>query len=222
MSRTRRDVAVVITVVLVLALGIMLGRLLRSGTSPQAPDTNQAVPGLEPTNRPYLFPKQPGPRPRMAVRHADTDTLAESTSAVESNAITDWEEKLEEVLRADVDPATLSRLLLDLLPHIPESGQVGAVRYLANVLDDADYEPLAKMFANPATPEEVLEVLMTDLLNRPNGLKLPLLLTVARQSNHPIAGVAKELLELHLGEDFGADWARWETALQDWLAGNPD
>jgi hypothetical protein len=65
-------------------------------------------------------------------------------------------------------------------------------------------------------------VLLADVLNRPGTLKLPMLLDIARQSDHPKAGEARELLELFLEEDHGKDWAGWETKMQQWLKDNPD
>jgi hypothetical protein len=49
-----------------------------------------------------------------------------------------------------------------------------------------------------------------------------MLLDIARQSDHPKAGEARELLELFLEEDHGKDWAGWETKMQQWLKDNPD
>jgi len=70
--------------------------------------------------------------------------------------------------------------------------------------------------------EAVLDVLLADALNRPNSLKLPLLLEVARQPDHPKAGEAKDLLELFLEEDHGKDWGQWQAKLEQWLKDNPD
>lgn len=63
---------------------------------------------------------------------------------------------------------------------------------------------------------------VADLPNRLNAVKLPALLAVARAPNHPQAEEARDLLELHLDEDYGADWARWESAMNEWLRENLD
>ena len=165
-----------------------------------------------------MVSRQPG----AAVPFASTNPPLEHTSAVETNLITDWEEKLDEVLRSDAETAAIGRTLLEWLPRFPAAGQVEAAQHIVNLLEDADYAPLAKVAADPATPEEVLDILLADLLNRPNALKLPALLSVARQTNHSKAGEAKDLLELYLEEDFGTDWAQWEARMQEWLKANPD
>ena len=76
---------------------------------------------------------------------------------------------------------------------------------MSNLLADAEYAPLGKFLKDSKLPEPVLDVLIVDVLNRPNGLKLPLLLEVAREPQHPKAAEAKDLLELYLEEDYGTD-----------------
>jgi hypothetical protein len=63
----------------------------------------------------------------------------------------------------------------------------------------------------------VLDVLTSDLANRTNTLKLPVLLQIARQQKHPMAAEAQKLLELYVNEDYGTDWTAWEKAIQEWL-----
>jgi hypothetical protein len=63
---------------------------------------------------------------------------------------------------------------------------------------------------------------MADALNRPNSLKLPALLEVARTPQHPKAGDAKEVLGFFLETDYGDDWPKWQDKVQAWLKDNPD
>ena len=65
-------------------------------------------------------------------------------------------------------------------------------------------------------------MLIVDVLNRPNTLKLPLLLELARDAQHPKAAEAKDLLELYLEEDYGSDWNKWQAKMEQWLKENPD
>ncbi len=51
---------------------------------------------------------------------------------------------------------------------------------------DDHYDGAAGLLTNSATPSAVSTVLMNDLLNRNNTLKLPMLLDVARQDEHPL------------------------------------
>jgi hypothetical protein len=81
---------------------------------------------------------------------------------------------------------------------------------------------LTPTFTNAAIAEPVLDVLMTDVLNRPNQLKLPALLDVARIPNHPKAEEARDILEVFVDENYGQDWNAWSAAVDKWLKENPD
>ena len=91
-----------------------------------------------------------------------------------------------------------------------------------HLLPDQDYGLMRAYLTNTALPEEVQDVLLDDILNRPNRLKLPSLLDVARTAQHPKAAEAKDFLELFLEEDYGEDWDKWQVQVDQWLVENPD
>ena len=95
-------------------------------------------------------------------------------------------------------------------------------QHLSNLVPDQDYRLLHASLTNAALPEEVLDVLLDDTLNRPNSLKLPALLEVARNPQNPKAAEAKDFLELFLEEDYGNDWDKWQASMEQWLKDNPD
>jgi hypothetical protein len=142
----------------------------------------------------------------------------DSLPAMQSN----WEERIDAILGAEGEESVKARQLLELFPALPADGQVEVAQHLSNLLTDPEYAPLGHYLTNAALAEPVLDVLIADLLNRPNSVKLPLLLDVARTESHPKAGEALEILQLFLEEDFGKDWARWQSRLQQWLQENPD
>jgi len=72
---------------------------------------------------------------------------------------------------------------------------VEVAKHLSNLLPDQDYAPLGQLLANPHLPEDVLETLMADVMNRRNGLKLPALLGVARTAQHPKPLMPKKCLD---------------------------
>jgi hypothetical protein len=125
-------------------------------------------------------------------------------------------------LQTDESEAAKAAKMLELFPSLPPSGQEEAVQHLSNLVDDKDYAPLGKLLKDPKLPEGVLDVLVVDLLNRPNPTKLPLLLEVARNPDHPKASEAKELMQLYLESDFGTDWDQWKARMESWLKENPE
>lgn len=135
---------------------------------------------------------------------------------------TNWEETVDDILASDGDDTNKVNQLLEMFPTLPEEGQVEVAQHLSNLVDDANYAPLAELLKNAKLPEDVLDVLMGDVLNRPNATKLPLLLDVARTPDHAKAEEAKDLLELYLDENYGTDWAKWQEKTKAWLKQNPD
>lgn len=133
------------------------------------------------------------------------------------------EMKIDEILLAEnVDETTKATRLLEMLPGLPESLQEETAQHICNLMPDEAYGALGPLLTNGVAPEAVLDIVMADLLSRPNTLKLPLLLQMARADQHPRSEEARSVLELHLEKDFGTDWAAWETSVQAWLKENPD
>ena len=133
----------------------------------------------------------------------------------------EWEEQLDDVLLADTDPNTKADRILALIPTAPTNAQVELSQHLVNMVQDDHYDGAAQLLTNPATPSEVSTVLMNDLLNRNNTLKLPMLLSVARDDDHPLKDQAREMLELLIQQDAGTNWDQWGEAINTWLQNNP-
>ena len=136
--------------------------------------------------------------------------------------VADWSEKLDDILGSADDEAKKADLLLAMWKRLPEDGQVETMQHISNLLPDEKFSALIPAFTNAATPEAVLDIIMTDALNRPNGMKLPALLEVARTPNHPKAEESRDILEVFVDHNYGEDWPKWEKAVQDWLKENPD
>jgi len=90
----------------------------------------------------------------------------------------------------------------------------------SDIEDKAAAKQMIAMF--PRLPEDVLDELFMDLLNRPHSILLPELLEIMKQPKHPIAEEAKDFLELYLEDDFGTDWNTWSAKIKLWIAENPD
>ena len=134
----------------------------------------------------------------------------------------DWEDHMDEILTSETDTRRKAEDLLDMLPKVNEEAKIELAGHIVNLVEDDQYARVAPYLTNAAVPEVVSSVFMNDLYNRANSLKLPLVLAVARTENHPLREEAKDLLELYIEEDYGTDWAKWETAMNAWLKENPD
>jgi len=224
---------VLLTIVAV--IGIVLGAIVFRKKVPAAPETVVAdaqppiespAPAMIPPRPPVARPSPPPPPatvpvPAPTASQAVPGGATTPTPAVE--AINDWEKRIDGILGDDqTDEAKKADVLLALFPSLPEDGQIEAAQHISNLLPDERYSSLAPMFTNALSGEHVLEVLLTDLLNRPDALKLPTLLEVARLPDHPKAGEARDILEVFTDENFGTDWAKWEGAVQKYLKENQE
>jgi len=54
-------------------------------------------------------------------------------------------------------------------------------------------------------------------MNRPNAVKLPLLVRTLRETGHPFRNEALENLQVFIGRDEGDDPSRWEVAVSQTL-----
>jgi hypothetical protein len=136
--------------------------------------------------------------------------------------VTNWEERLEEIVGAETDDTNKVNQLFDLFPRSPEDAKPEIVQHLSNLVSDEDYLRLGELLKDPTLPDSALDILMSDALNRPNGVKLPEMLDVAKTPNHPKAEEAKDILALFLDEDYGQDWPKWHEKMTAWLKDNPD
>jgi hypothetical protein len=210
--------ALLVVVGVGLALGWLTSRSPKA--QPQVNDNAQAADTNAPSEA--VTPK------RVVIKTSvDSRPSAERAAAavpeVNPNLITDWEERLDNILGDDkVEDPVKAKHLLEMFPNLPEEGQVDVAQHLANLTPDSDYAPLGKYLSDPKTPEAVVDILMGDLLNRGNTVKLPMLVEVAKNESSPKAEEAKNILELYLEEDYGTDWATWQAKVDEWLKANPD
>jgi len=208
----------------VIVAGVVLGWLGSRASrtpapGPPAPSSVQTPVTSEEMNKPSTPNK-----PLEAHTAARGTNLAPAGTTPVNSAIliTNWEERLEQILAPEGKESEKAKQLLALFPRAPAEGQAEIAQHLCNLTSDQDYGPLGQYLTNSAMPESVLDVLMMDLLNRPNSVKLPYMLAIARQDQNPKAADAKDLLELFLEENDGNDWAKWQARMDQWLKDNPD
>jgi len=156
----------------------------------------------------------PATKPKRLTRHQPDLSPPPPANAV------DLDKQLDDVLLSDADPNTKADKILAMIPSAPTNAQVELSQHLVNLVQDDHYDGAAQLLTNAATPSAVSTVLMNDLLNRNNTLKLPMLLAVARDDDHPLKDQAREMLELLIQEDNGTNWNQWSDSINTWLQNN--
>ncbi len=181
-------------------------------TSNTSGDNNQTA--LQPLSNQAPAPIQS--HPEIAV---PSNNIAAATN---TPANTNWEDKIDDIVGSDDADTNKVKQLFALFPTLPPDGQEEVAQHLSNLVEDDNYGPLGDLLKNSSLPEGVLDELLADLLNRPNSLKLPLLLSVAQEPDNAKHDEAKDLLELYLGDDYGTNWSTWQSTMTTWLQQNPD
>jgi hypothetical protein len=172
------------------------------------------------TNQPMAVaaaqPGQPGVGSERALRHPRVKTVTQRDTGA-----SDWDQQLDGILLGEDDENGKADKILALIPLAPAEHQPELAQHLANMTRDDHYDGVAGMLTNAATSPDVANVLLNDLLNRNNTLKLPILLAIARNGDHPLKDQALDLLGLLTQQDNGTDWDQWSTSIDTWLQDNP-
>lgn len=207
-----------LSILAVIALVICVGAIWFLQTGPkQAPVSSTATPAAKATPAPVIPP--PFRTTNAPPRSSNTAAApAPKPKSEPPKPPAEWEKRIDQILRADVDETATAQLLINVLPTLPPEGQAEAAQHISNLLLDKDYGRVAPIVKNPNMPEEVLDVFVTDLMNRDDAVKLPVLLEIAKIPNHPHREESLSDLQIFLDEDYGTDWAKWEAAMKTYLA----
>jgi len=217
MSSFGKFFTVIAIVAAVIGLGLVVGFWGTSRTPPGGTPLSN-----DPAQAPVPGPVT-DPNTNLVVRHTNPGVVpSESPGLPTTNGLADWESKVDAILTSEIPDNEKAKKMLEMFPLLSPEAQEEVAHHLSNLVPDEEYAPLGSYLTNSAMPEAVLDVLLEDVFNRPNSLKLPRLLDIARNPLHPKASESKDVLELFLEEDFGTDWNKWQDKMDAWLKQNPD
>jgi hypothetical protein len=177
------------------------------------------TPSAQPVDPGVVTPEQT-PRIRVAEKSPVEEKLPPPLPG--ATPISDADRKIDEILRINPENTeaahiSTAQMLINLIPTLPPEGQAEAAQHVSNLLPDKEYQRVRTMVVNPNAAPELLDVLVTDLMNRDDGVKLPVLLDIAKIPNHPTREEATTDLQIFLDGDYGTDWAKWDAALKAYL-----
>jgi len=200
------------TIIAILAV-VVVGAVVAFALLQKAPTPPPAPIALA-TPTPEYTP-MPGPSDASPMTAASAATPAAAQASDGSPPA--WEGTIDGILRSNVSEAQMAQMLINILPTLPEDGQIEAANHISNLLPDSDYDEVRPLLLNSNLPESVLSVFFTDLMNRNDPTKLNAFLDIAQISNHPFQSEALSDLQIYVGQDYGTDWAQWRTAVDQYL-----
>jgi hypothetical protein len=129
----------------------------------------------------------------------------------------DWEVKLEKTVHSAYESEDIAARLISLFPSLPARGKQEAAQHLCDNVADETYAKMRSLTVDARLGVEVLEVFYTDLGNRDEKVRLPVLLEIAKTTRHPFRKEAAEELAFILDTEPGKDFSRMEAALNSYL-----
>ena len=198
----------ILLAVLVVAAVVGFALFQKAPPAAPAPLPIAATPAPRETPPPFLTQTHPA----SAATPAATPVLITGLGVMPA-----WESTIDQILRSNVSEAQMAQMLINILPTLPEDGQIEAANHISNLLPDSDYNSVKPLLLNASLPESVLSVFFTDLMNRDDPTKLNSFLDIAQIPNHPFHDEALSDLQIYVGEDYGTDWTKWNTAVKQYL-----
>jgi len=213
-------------VILLVAIAAYLGYRIVTKPKPALPTLAESQ-HVEPTSAPPVAVQekvatQTNLTTKAAAQTNKAMTARASDPTTQKKSTGEWKAKMQTILGANTGAEQKIHDLKEMLSKLDEAESEEAVRDLAARVKDDGYAFLKPLTVDPTLPEPVRDEFMVDLMNRPNSVKIPLFLEIARNPDHPDRESAFDTLEAFTGLKFGADWNGWEKGIQGWLKENPD
>ncbi|MDB6055138.1 MAG: hypothetical protein JWN25_2661 [Verrucomicrobiales bacterium] len=129
-----------------------------------------------------------------------------------------FREQMAKINDSSLTDTQKAQLFLLLLPSFNRDGQREFAHAAVSHIKDSTYSLIFKPLLEAKSDKQILSVFMTDTLKRPNSVKLPALLQLARTEDHPMQSEAKELLVAFIGKEHGKKWEDCQVAVNAYVA----
>ncbi len=143
-------------------------------------------------------------------------------AAIPTIPVTNWTTQLDAVLTSSASTTNQAITLLAMFPNLSAEAQAEAAQHASRLMPTDYFPALGAQLTNAAAAPAARRAIFAELLSRPNTLKLPWLVEVARASLDAQSDEALLLLKSALREDHGTDWNMWRERVAIWLSLHPD
>lgn len=148
--------------------------------------------GPEPSTSPNPKPSDPSREP------ASDEPRAAASRPLPGLGLPEATTAIDRVLRSETSEAHKARELLELLPRLPPEAQPEALGHALNLLPDDEFARVRPWLA-PGIPAPLAALALGETANRPEPIKLPMLLDLVRDPRHPLHAEARLLLLPYVG-----------------------
>ncbi|MCL1920597.1 MAG: hypothetical protein FWG50_05890 [Kiritimatiellaeota bacterium] len=84
----------------------------------------------------------------------------------------------------------------DAFREMSEENRMEEVHHAMNLLPDESVEVMYGVLFDKTQPEDIMDVIFSDILNRDEGLKIHMLREIAKDKDHPLYAIAAHILEV--------------------------
>jgi hypothetical protein len=120
-------------------------------------------------------------------------------------------EMLDQWLSSSTNPDEVGLAVMLGFSKLPAETHAAAARQMVNLVPDGAFDGMLRILLNPKTSTEAKGIIFQDVMIRPDALRLPALLEVMEQTEHPHAKDARYTLGTILGGDWGTDYKQWRA-----------
>jgi len=210
----------VIGILLVLILGIA-GVLFWFSTQPDgALDTVGLKPRTEEKTAPAV--KLPGGNSGASLPATSPGTPDNAGSSAES-----WTTMISSIVGDSSipnDQAATALMKLAKNPDAPDPQRLEALEHALHLLTEETYEgEMVSLVKSGRATADQYKAVMFSLHGRSGKSQLQTALSLAREESSPVAQPSYDLMKflVNPAEDPGKDWAKWQAAIDQHLAANP-
>ena len=200
--------------------GVLIGWLVGRPPEPGAPASAASITTTTTNTAPTPDHPLVGLPPELELIPRDPDTVPVNFRRPDVTA-TAWEKQLDEIILGKLDATNKVLMLADLLKTAPAFSKAEVAQYLATTVPDALYGVAREILTNTQYSEAVYRTLFNNLINRSDPVRLPILLEIALNEEHPQRSQAEEMLDYALSDENATNADQWRAAIEARLrAGN--
>jgi hypothetical protein len=136
-------------------------------------------------------------RAAAALRGGPTETPPGGAAAAErrEQKLEQWDALVDRIAAADDVTLELGRELQSALSGVDPQDRLPAIHSALNLVPDGGFAVFVPLLFDKSQPEEILDALFNDMLNRDDSVKVPLMKELRKDTSHPMFFESARILD---------------------------